>query len=1113
MKKSNDYTAKDRIAWYVRKLILKMRLTVLLILLAIFQVMGTESYSQITKVSLNLNNVTLKEVFTTIENKTEFFFMYSPKMINVDQKVENVTVENKSIFEVLNEILKDTEIGYTVKDRQILLFSKSTQESSKEEGEQPRSVSGKVTDSSGNPLPGVSVIVKGTKNGTVTDISGRFSLSPTPANAVLQFSFVGMKTQEVVVGGQTEVNVTLQEEAIGIGEVVAVGYGTAKKSDLTGSVISVSSKAFLGQPASSVNSVLSGKAAGVTVRRSNGAPGEGSTIRIRGANSLLGSNDPLIVVDGNYSGMPNMYDIESIEILKDASATAIYGSRGANGVILVKTKRGTQEKPSVQFYSDFSFQNISQRYDLMEPYEFAEFNNRVGAYPFTDDELAKIKANGGTDWQDAVLQTGLAQNYKAILTGGSKAVKYYISPSYNKSTGTIKNTEASGYGLSAKVDMDLNDRIAIQIESSVGHGDNLNPGLAQGGSKTAIPLCGALTWAPTESIYNADGSYHRLGIGTGTLMNPLLMTDVQNTNYSNSGSGVGNLKIKIIEGLVLDAKGSISFGTGGSRNFESKQYNGVNAYASQSSYENKSWLVNSFLTFSKTFAGVHNFSAMAGFEETQSTSQSFSATANILPIESVGWYNLGLASPNIGVSSGYGNGAMRSYFGRVNYNYASRYYLTMNYRADGSSKFKGDNQFGYFPSFSLAWRLSKEKFMKNQNVFQNVKIRGGWGTSGSQAIDNYATYTTLGNRTFDWGDVTQAGYYARVGGNPNLKWETTKQLDLGLDFTTLNNRLSVTLDYYNKKTEDLLAPVSVPAYNGGDPEYGRTSVISNVGSVRNEGFEFNINYDVLKSEVCSYNVNLNGAFNRNKVLNIGEQTRIYGASYAAGLSSASPFVLMPGQPIGTIWGLKYLGIWQENEAEEAAKFQQTPGDYKYEDLNGNYSYDADDNQAIGNTNPTFTWGFNNLVSYKNFDLNVLVEGVQGRDVMNWSYMVAAERIDFSQLYTLRAAKNRWTPANPDAEFAKIGNSNRLSPLSSQYMQDGSYVKLRNVSLAYRIPKSILSFATVKLSVSAQNILTLTKYKGYDPEISSTSGSDTNSGMDWFAYPNPKSFSFGISIEY
>jgi len=1105
MKKKYQNPTAWRHGWW-QKLFKIMKLTFMLILVSTMLV-SAGVYSQNTKLSLNYKNIGIGELLQLIEKQTEFRFAYSRSSLDPNEKV-TIDVENENLEQVLETILNKNQLMYKIFDRYIVISDNSSGWENNHM-QQPLKITGRVTDSSGSPLPGVTVTIKGTTGGTVTDSYGNYVLTNVPTNAILVFSFVGMKTMEIEVKGKTTASIAMKEETVGIEEVVAIGYGTMKKSDITGSVASVSEKSFLDQSASSVISVLSGRAPGVTVRRSNGAPGADPIIRIRGANSLLGNNDPLIVVDGNYGSMPDMYDIESIEILKDASATAIYGSRGANGVILVKTKRGTQGKNTVKLYSDVSFDNVPQRYDLMDAYEFAEFNKYVGAYPFTEEELARFKTHGGIDWQDEILQTGLSQKYKAVFSGGTNNnVQYYVSPNYCKSTGTIRNTEASGYGLSAKVDMDISKRISIQIESSVGHSDNLNPDLAQGGSKTTNPLMSALIWAPTEPVFNEDGVFNRLGVGSGSALNPILLTEIQETNYSNNGSGVGNLKIKITDGLVFNAKGFMSFATGGNRHFESNEYTGVGAAARQSSYESKSWLVNAFLTYSKTFANVHSFSAMAGMEETKSESQSVSADAIKLPLESVGWYNLGLGAPNIAINSGWSNSAMRSYFTRLNYNFASRYYLTINYRADGSSKFRGDNQFSYFPSFSLAWRLSEEDFMKSQNLFQNIKIRSGWGITGSQAIGTYATFSPLSGTSYTWGNVPQPGYRATVGGNQDLKWESTKQLNLGIDLTTLNNRLSVSLDYYDKKTEDLLAPVSIPYY------YGGGSVISNVGSVRNRGFEFNSNYDVLKTNNWSYDINLNGSINRNKVLDIGEQKMLYGTTYSSAIASVSPFVLVPGQPIGTIYGYKYLGIWQDNEAAQAVKFEQEPGDYKYEDLNGNHTYDSGDNQIIGNMNPSFTWGFNNHLSYKNFDLNILLEGVHGRDVMNWSYLLATERIDLTQTYNLRAAKDRWTPDNPDAEFAKIGNSNRLSPLSSQFVQDGSYIKLRNISLAYRVPRSTISFAAVRLSVSAQNILTFTKYKGYDPEISSTSANyDTNSGMDWFAYPNPMSLSFGISIEY
>ncbi|MDD4590975.1 MAG: TonB-dependent receptor [Parabacteroides sp.] len=1066
--------------------------------------------------TVHLQDKTLGEVFSYIENHSNYLFIYQGSKVDLNQKVD-VNMTNKSVDEILREIFSNSDFKYVIKGRQIIVKKAEYSNSRPEPISLQRDIRnvmirGSVADSNGSPLVGVNIVVKGTTRGTVTDSNGNFELSVVPT-ATLECSYIGYKTQILKVKNNLKV-ILLEDNAL-LDEVVVVGYGTMKKSDLTGSVTSVASKSFIDQPNSSVNSILSGRAPGVTVRRMNGAPGKGNTIRIRGANSLYGGNDPLIVVDGNYEDMPDTYDIESIEILKDASATAIYGSRGANGVILVTTRRGQEGKPTLKFYSNFSFDTVPQRYDLMNAGEFAEYNNSVGAYNFTSDEIAKYKANGGTDWQDQIFRTGLSQNYKAVISGGSKNAKYYVSPSYSKMDGTIKNTNSESYGLNAKIDMDLSSRVSVQFESNVNHNNNLNADMAQGGGKTAMPILAALLWAPTEPLYEEDGTtLNRLGNMTGTLLNPLLLTTVENTNYNNSGNGIGNLKIKIIDGLELNAKGSVSFSTGGSRDFQSKNYNGITATASQNSYENKSWLVNAYLTYNKTFAKVHNFSAMAGMEETQSKYNSLSGSANALSIESVKWYNLGLAAPNISVGSGFSNSALRSYFGRVNYNYASRYFVTVNFRSDGSSKFREGNQFGYFPSFSLAWKLTEEKFMKNQNIFSNVKIRGGWGETGNQAIDSYATYNTLGSRGYSWGTSSdQAGYFARVGGNPNLKWETTRQTNLGLDLGFFNNRLSVSLDYYNKKTVDLLAPVSVPAYNGADSEYGKSTVISNVGSVRNRGFEFNINYNWPLSKDLQYEVNFNGAINHNKVLDLGESKIIYGENYGSGITALSPFVLLPGQPIGTIYGLKYLGIWQKSEAAEAAKFGQTPGDYKYEDVNGDHSYSSDDSKVIGHTNPKFTWGLNNHLTYKDFDLNILFEGIHGRDIINWTYMLTSERLDISQVYKLRDSRDRWNESNPEAKFAKIGNTNKLNPISSQYMEDGSYVKLRNISLGYHVPKVVCPFADIKLSVSAQNILTFTKYKGYDPEISSSAGSDINAGMDWFAYPNPKSVSFGVSLTY
>lgn len=980
-------------------------------------------------------------------------------------------------------------------------------------GQNKAMVTGYVFDTYNEPLVGAMVKVSDStiSVGTYTGLQGEFSLE-IKEGTKLEISFIGYDTQYVT--ARNGMKILLSESTKALDEIVVVGYGTVKKSDLTGAVSSVTSRDFLDQPASSANSVLSGRVAGVAVRRASGNPGEGNTIRIRGANSIYGGNDPLIVVDGNYGGMPHIEDIESIEILKDASATAIYGSRGANGVIIVTTKRGKEGKPNVKFSTNFSVNKVLKHYDLMNAMEFANYNKEVGTYPFSDDEMALVKANPcGVNWQNEVLQTALIQDYKIVVSGGTDKFKYYVSPHYYNNTGVIRNSKSEGYGIKSKIDIKLNNSVLMKVEIDAGHGDVLNQYYGSAGSSTSHPLMAALLWSPTEPVYDEDGQLNRLGIGTGTILNPKLLVSPEERYYSNWANAVGNLNINILDGLSLALNGKVGFSTGGTRKFVSKNYTGTNAAANQVSYENLNWLINAVLNYNKTFAKVHHFSAMLGFEQSASSNQNFRADALSLPIESVSWYNLGLAAPNISIGSGYGNDALISYFSRLNYNYNYKYYLTANFRVDGSSKFRPGKRYGYFPSFSAAWRISEEEFMKDQNVFQNIKLRVSWGMTGNQAVGAYSTYSILNPRANSWGTGSlQSGYYPVIGGNPNLTWESTKQYNLGLDLSFLNNRVSLSFDYYNKKTVDLLAPIAVPGYNGGDSEYGEKNVISNVGSVRNEGLEFNMNVDVVKTKKISYDINFNGAINKNEVLSLGDSPIIYGDRYAHGLTSTSPFALIPGKPIGTIYGLKYLGIWQENQAEEAQKYGQTPGDYRYDDLNGDNNYTAEDNQVIGNTNPKFTWGVNNHVSYKNFDFNILLEGSHGRDVLNWTYMTTVEKTR-SSTYTNLDARNRWTPQNPNAKFAKIGETNRLNPVSSQYMEDASYVKLRNISVSYKFPRRLIPFVALQLSLSAQNILTITKYKGYDPEVSSSIGSDMNSGMDWYAYPNPASFSFGLSITY
>ena len=972
-----------------------------------------------------------------------------------------------------------------------------------------RRISGTVLDADGNTLPGVNVRVQGTNIGTNTDADGRFTLS-VPANAMLDITYIGYVKQTVKAADN--IRITLEESSQMLDEVVVVGYGTVKKSDLTGAVASVAPKSFIDQPASGGISVLAGRAPGVVVRRANGAPGEGSTLRIRGVNSILGSNDPLVVVDGNYGGIPNMYDIESIEILKDASATAIYGSRGANGVIIVTTKRGANTGNHVKYYSDVSFAHNPRNrwYDMMEPREYAEFTNQLyqargNNPPYTLSEIT----GPGTNWQEEIFRTGVSQNHKVVLTGGNDKMKYYISPSFNQVDGVIINTWAKSYGLNAKFDAKLNERISYQIEAGIGHGDTYNPDLGRGTSHEFMTLCAALVWSPIPSVYNPDGSFVERDPISSLVLNPVALTTIKDTRWSNSGSAVGNVNIKIIDGLTFDGKASISTSTSGTRYFRPGIFYSGTANARQNSGESRSWLVNAVLTYNKTLAEKNNLTVMAGFEETKSESRSFEANANDLSIHAVEFDDLSLGR-TISMGSGFSNSALRSYFARAAYNYDQRYYFTGTFRADGSSKFQGKNRFSYFPSFGVSWRLSEEGFLKDTGIFQNLKLRGTWGIIGSQAVGAYATYSTMSGSNYTWGTNTlYRGYGPGAPVNPNLQWEETTTRDFGLDITTLNSRLSFTFDYYYKKTDKLLNRSAVPAYNGGG------DVATNIGSIENKGFEANLNFVIIENRNWSYEINMNGSLNRNKVLDIGdEQERLFGGTHVAGAMDPYPFIIMPGHPIGSIYGYKYLGLWQLGDVVEAAQYQSLPGYYRYDDLNGNGEYDAGDYQIIGCASPKFTWGFNNHLSWKNWDLNVLLEGLHGRDIINLTYALATNTIDNALTITSREGKDRWTPDNPNAKFSNLKQTSfTMKTNSDQWIQDGSYMKVRNVSLAYRFPKQMIKYADARLALSVQNLCMFTKYKGYDPEVSSASGSDTDAGLDWYAYPNPRSFTISLSVDF
>lgn len=1091
------------------KMIKIMRFTIFIVLISLYQTLAVRSYSQQAKLTLNMRGVSVEKVIDEIEKTTDFFFLYNKNVIDVDRKVD-IRAEGELVSEVLDKIFMNTDISYSIKERQILLINNRGPVSENELlSQQQRSVSGKVTDSSGSPLPGASVVIKGTTNGSITNAEGVFSLAKVPYDATLVVSFIGMDTQEIKLEGKSSINVVMQEETVGIKEVIAIGYGTVKRKDLTGSVASVSSNDFKAQPVQGLSDMIQGRVAGVTVTSQSGDAAANSKIRIRGNNSINGDNSPLYIIDGVPMGSFNPNDVESIEILKDASATAIYGSRGANGVVLITTKRGKIGTPTVELTITEGFSDASNSVDLMDAASYAEFYNKYnGNSYFTQDQINDFKKNGGTDWQKAVMQTGLSQNYQASVSGGSEVARYFIGANYINNSATLENNSAKYYGIRSNLDLKIGQKFTSTVFIAAKSSKILNSGTGLGMNKS--PLWNCLMWSPTAPIYKEDGSYNLLDPIGAKAFNPYMEAMERNDNsYGRNITVNGVLGYTIVDGLKVSVQPAIEMSSSENRNF-------LNEYITQSgdpsafrSYaETVNWQITTLLTYDKVLKEKHAVNIVLGSEVWSNKYNYFNASASGFSNGSVAWYSLQSGS-NRSVTSGYSESSLASFFARANYIFNSRYYLTGSIRADGSSKFRGDNQFGYFPSVAAGWVASEETFIKDLNFFDRLKLRGSYGITGSQAVGSYSTIALMSSYDYNYGTTTTyPGYILGSPANPNLKWEETTQFDFGLDASLMKDRLSVTLDYFNKRTTGLLTAKVLPSYSGGG------STMINLGEMKNCGFDGSIAYmsDVKKD--FQWKMILNISTVKNKVVDLGDLGTEFvpGGSYVGVELPDSPMIVREGESLGSFYGYKFLGLWGSDEAAEAAKYGQKPGDNKYLDVDTNYELDGEDKMIIGNYLPKYTWGFNTSLNYKNLDFNLLIDGVHDRDILNYSYMVAGTVVGESSSITLKDAANYWTPENQNTIWTPNSPTRREKANSSKWVQDGSYIKFRNISLGYTMHD--IMKGQLRVSVSAQNVFTITDYKGRDPEVSSNGYSnDFDGGVDYGTYPMPKIYTIGLSYKF
>ena len=1109
------------------KILLIMKLIVIIICFSAFNVFAVNSYSQSKKLTLNMNNTSIKEVLNTIEDNSEFFFLYNNELVDVE-KIVNINVDNKKISETLDILFKGQEVEFHIMNRQIIISPRDVKIVSQvKQG----IISGTVADESGATLPGVTVIVKGTTTGTVTDVDGDFTISAN-SDDILVFSFVGMKSQEISVGNQTSIRITMQVDAIGLDEVVAIGYGYQKKSDLTGAVVSISSEDLtLGGTVSNAAQALQGKTAGVLVTQNSKAPGGSISIRVRGANSISSSNEPLYVVDGfptSNGADINPNDIESMQILKDASATAIYGARGANGVILITTKRGKAGENQISYNGYTGTQKVINPFDMINGKQYMELSNAL--YREIDGQenqeyavytKSQLNSDINTSWIDETTRKGIVQDHNIQFKGGSDKTRVLSSIGYFNQKGVMKNTDFSRISGRLNVDQTINDYIKAGA-TIFAQRENSNFQLYDGNILNSNVLLGVLTYDPTVPAFNSDGTYGRPPGGRGD--NPLANL-IERTNDMVKDKLNGNMFIEFepMKGLIARLNGGVEL----VHRFDGKYlprstYQGSidDGVARRIEFSSTHTLIDATLTYLKDIGEDHSLNVMGGYSYEKNIYQGQAIGVKGFSTDLLSYNSVGAASTITGVSSYKKESILASFFGRFNYSYKDKYLVTLTVRADGSSRFGSENRWGTFPSGSVAWRLDQEDFIQKMDIFSNLKLRVGYGKTGNDQVGEYASLALMKNThlTFD-GASNTAGTHLNPNTpeNPTLKWETTSQFNSGLDMGFFNSRLSVSMDAYYKKTSDLLIRKNLPTYSG------FFIVQSNVGSIENKGFELELK-SINTTGNFKWETSFNFAVNRNKVLSLGGESEIYITSSkpVGNVSEEQYAVIREGEPLGSLFGYVYEGVLQQGE-NYAPQPNSKPGDPKYKDISGpegkpDGQITSDDRTIIGSAQPDFIFGLTNTFEYKNFDLSVFFHGSVGNDVLNMNRM----NLEWKRTTD---ALNRWTTSNTDTDLPRNGfyYAQYGGFTNDHFIEDATFVRFKNVTLGYTIPSKISFLSSLRLYVVAENLLTLTKYSGWDPEVDTkgyevtTRGNVQNAnagaGLDFNSYPSMKSFTIGLNVTF
>ena len=1119
-----------------------MKLIAIILFTACLQV-SARGYSQIT---LSETNMPLQKVFLEIQKQSGYDFVSTYETLKEGGNV-TVNVRNVSLQKALEECLKGKPLNYVIIGKTVVIQFKERDYSnannntifSKPLPPPPIEIHGRVVNQQGEPLQKVSVVVSGTKIGTTTDSDGRFTLSaPDNKNVVLEISSVGFQNRKVTVGNKTEINVVLEEQMTGLNDVVVVGFGTSKRKDLTGSISSVFSKDIKDISATGIDQALQGNAAGVNVTQGNGAPGGSVSVNVRGIGTV-GYSEPLYVLDGvpfvnsvegsnvNLLNTLNPNDIASIDILKDASATAIYGSRGANGVVIITTKKGHLGKPAVDFDTYHGFQQVAHKVKLLNAAQFAELDNNIltNGGGLVDPGLSLNPAYSnpaslgtGTNWLNELFRTAPINSYNLSASGGSEKTQYFISTGFFSQDGVIINSDFKRYSVRVNIDSKLSDNFKIGSNLNLSRTEQNAVSTDDDGSTKSGLIFLSMNQLPTLPVFR-DGTY----TGpegpirwVGDKSNPVGRANViEDKEIRNRVIGNVFAEWKILKGLSFKTNWGVDALFENTNGFEPQYTWGSITHSpaslTQSSANNLIWLSENTFTYTAKFNGKHDLTVLAGTTAQSSSAQSLNAIDNSYPYNTL--RSLSAGSGTYGAGSAINEWSLLSYLGRINYIYNDKYLLTASFRADGSSRFGPQNKYGVFPSGSVAWRVSKENFMKDINFINDLKIRGSYGATGNQEIGLYSYAALLATQNYAFGNQVSSGVGATTLPNPAVKWESVKQVDIGFDATLFNNVLQITADYFDKKTDGMLLQVPIPLSSG----YINASAV-NAGSVDNKGFEFSFNAQVIQHKDFQWSSNFNITFIKNKVISLSGGTPIPGAGIDFNQTLS---LTAPGHPIGEFYGYVTEGIFQNlGEISKHASQQPgtAPGDIKFKDLNKDGVIDDNDRTYLGSPIPKFTYGFRNTFQYKDFDVNFLITGVYGNKLFNGN-RIFDEQMSGAFNQTAKTL-NRWQseaqPGDGKMPRAVWDDPNTNARTSDRYVEDGSYIRIKTLMIGYVLSNKILpklKMRQLRIYTSAQNLLTLTKYQGFDPEIGPYQQSGLQNGVDNGTYPVARTITFGLNIGF